>query len=314
MAASTNINRACFQFNFTNPYTIIRSLLIATSNSRGAKPRPERHLRNLRPAFAATGRLGALFAGLVVLLGSFNARAQVDTKDPKPPGAAEFAAQAEKTYDAARTRYSNETNNLELAWRFARACFDWADYATTDAKRAAIAGEGIAACHKLLETSSNSIPGHYYLAMNLGQLARTKSLGALKIVGQMEVEFKTGLRLDSGFDYAGPDRNLGLLYLDTPGWPVSLGGKSKARQHLQQALKLSPGYPDNHLNLIEAQLKWGDKKAAIAGLKALDEIWPEAREKLTGDEWAPDWADWTKRREAAQKKAGAAVTPPPAGK
>ena len=70
----------------------------------------------------------------------------------------------------------------------------------------------------------------------------------------------------------------------------------------RQALKLSPDYPENQLNLIEAQLKWGDKKAAAAGLKALDEIWPDARKKLTGDEWASSWADWEKRREAAQKR------------
>ena len=87
--------------------------------------------------------------------------------------------------------FNSETNNPEFTRQFARACFDWADYVTTDAKRAAIASEGIAASLKLLAASSNSVPGHYYLAMNLGQLARTKSLGALKIVGQMEEEFKT---------------------------------------------------------------------------------------------------------------------------
>ena len=83
---------------------------------------------------------------------------------------------------------------------------------------------------------------------------------------------------------------------------------------MQQALKLAPGYPDNHLNLIEAQLKWGDKKAAAAGLKALDEIWPDARKKLTGEDWASAWADWEKRREAAEKKAGVPAAPPPTKK
>jgi hypothetical protein len=280
--------------------------MLATSNSGGSKPRSRRPLRGARAGITAGAGLGGLLAGLALLLLGYRAPAQVD---PRVPGTPEFASQAEKVYLAARTRFNTETNNPEAAWRFARACFDWADFVPTDAKRAAVAGEGISASLNVLETSSNSVPGHYYLAMNLGQLARTKSLGALKIVGQMEAEFKTVLRLDSGFDFAGPDRGLGMLYLETPGWPVSLGGKSKARQHLQQAVKLSPGYPENHLNLIEAHLKWGDKKAAAAALKALDETLPDARKKLTGDEWAPDWADWEKRREAAQKKAG--VAPPP---
>ncbi|HXC97814.1 MAG TPA: hypothetical protein VN048_00635 [Verrucomicrobiae bacterium] len=222
--------------------------------------------------------------------------------DPRAPGSADFANKARKAYEDAKARYQAATNNPDASGQFARACFDWADYATTDAHRAEIAEEGIAVCQGLLKIATNSVPGHYYLAMNLGQLARTKSLGALKIVTQMEAEFNLVLRLDPGYSFAGPDRNLGLLYLDAPNWPLSLGSNSKARQHLQKALKLAPDYPENHLNLIEAELEWGDKKSATAGLKALDELWPDARKKLAGDEWAADWADWEKRRDAAWKQ------------
>jgi tetratricopeptide (TPR) repeat protein len=236
------------------------------------------------------------------------AQAQVD---PKPPGDAQFASQAEREYNVAKTRFNTDTNDPEARWQFARACFDWADYATNDARRAAIAEEGIAASRNSLKNSTNSVPGHYYLALNLGQLARTKSLGALKIVGQMEDEFKTVLGLDPNYDFAGADRGLGLLYLHTPGWPVSLGSKTKARLHLQKALRLSPDFPENHLNLIEANLKWGDKKAAAAGLKALADIWPDVRRKLAGEAWIPDWADWEKRREAAGKKVGLKPDEPP---
>ena len=49
-------------------------------------------------------------------------------------------------------------------------------------QREEIATEGIDACRQLIAANTNSVPGHYYLAMNLGQLAQTKSLGALKIV------------------------------------------------------------------------------------------------------------------------------------
>jgi tetratricopeptide (TPR) repeat protein len=235
----------------------------------------------------------------VICVAGFHTYAQAD---PRAPGSADFARQAQKAYEDARARYRAETNNPDIAGQFARTCFDWADYATTDAQRAEIAEEGIAACQGLLKSVTNSVPGHYYLAMNLGQLARTKSLGALHIVTQMEAEFNLVLELEPGYSFAGPDRNLGLLYLDAPNWPLSLGSNTKARQHLQKALKLAPDYPENHLNLIEAELEWGDKKAAAAGLKALDEMWPDARKKLPGDEWAADWADWQKRRDAAWKQ------------
>lgn len=257
--------------------------------------------------------VGRLFWA-AVLAAAVPARAQVAPTDPKPPGDAQFAKQAEKAFEEARARFNKESNSAPACLAFARTSYDWADYAATNSKRAQIAEEGIAASRKALQMEANSVAGHYYLAMNLGQLARTKSWGALKIVDQMEAEFKVALGLDPKFDYAGADRGLGLLYFDSPGWPLSIGNKSKAHEHLEKALKLASDYPENHLNLVEANLKWGDKKAAVAGLKALTEIWPAVRGKLTGEAWAASWADWGSRRVAAEKKAGVKTEDVGAGK
>ncbi len=218
-------------------------------------------------------------------------------------GETDFSRRAEKAYQAAKLRFESQTNNSEAEWQFGRACYDWADFATSDSQRAAIASQGIAACRMLIEREPASAPAHYYLFMNLAQLAQTRTLSALKMLGQMESELTLTVNLDQKYDFAGPDRNLGLLYLQAPGWPLSIGSKSKARQHLQRALKLAPDYPENLLNLIEAELKWGDKNAALRELKTLDELWPAARNKFTGEAWAASWADWEPRRESARKKA-----------
>ncbi len=143
-----------------------------------------------------------------------------------------FAQRAEKHFQEARKKFQASTNDLGAAWQFGRACFDWADFAKNDHQRESIAGEGIAACRRVIAEDPKSVPGHYYLAMNLGQLAQTKTLGALTIVDEMEREFKTVRDLDAKFDCAGPDRNLGLLYFEAPGWPASIGSKARARQHL----------------------------------------------------------------------------------
>jgi hypothetical protein len=249
---------------------------------------------------------------LLLWLGCFHAFAQTD---PRGPGNAKFAGRVQETYNEAKARFAAETNNPEAMWRFARACFNQADYATDNAKRAEIAEEGIAASRLLLKLVTNSVPGHYYLGMNLGQLARTKMLGALRIVTQMEGEFNLVRDLDPGFDYAGPDRNLGMLYLDAPNWPLSVGNETKARQHFQRALKLCPDFPGNHLNLIEAELKWGDDKAAAAGLEALDKRWTEAHQKMAGDDWAASWAEWEQRRDdVRQRIANVAKARQPPGK
>jgi len=218
-------------------------------------------------------------------------------------------ARAERIYFQARARLAHATNSPEAAWQFARACFDWAEFATGNAPRAQIAIEGIAACRHAIALNPNLAAPYYYLGLNLGQLARTKKLGALKLVEEMETNFKAAIALDPAFDYAGAHRSLGLLYLNAPGWPASIGSRAKARQHLQKAVELCPEYPDNRLSLLEAYLEWSEKKAAVAGLQAMEETLEAARKKFTGEAWASSWRDWEARWQKIKLKALTASPP-----
>jgi tetratricopeptide (TPR) repeat protein len=220
-----------------------------------------------------------------------------------------FARRAEAEFHRAQAQFQSGTNGPAAAWQFARACFDFADFAPNDTERAALARQGIAACRQLIARDTNSVAAHYYLAMNLAQLARAESLSALKTVREMEREFKTAAELDAHFDYAGPARNLGLLYRDAPGWPASIGSRHKARQWLARAVKLAPDYPENHLNLIESHLQWNEREAAIRKLKALDALWPDALARFAGEAWEQSRADWSARRDAARKKLGEPPAP-----
>ncbi len=211
------------------------------------------------------------------------------------------AAAARRVFHEAQTLYRNEPRNGQAAWQFGRACFDLAEFASDSAERAELAEQGIAACQQLLEREPNLAPAHYYLGMNLGQLARTKGIGALKLVKQMEIEFSLARERDKTFDYAGPDRNLGLLYRDAPSIG-SIGSRTKAKQHLEISVELAPDYPENRLNLAEAFLKWNDRNGAKRELKALDEDWSRARAKFSGPAWAASWGDWEKRRQNVRKK------------
>lgn len=194
----------------------------------------------------------------------------------------------------AQQRFENEPTNNVAAWEFARIAFERAEFATNDTERAAIAVQGIAATRQLLARDPKSAPGHYYLGKNLGQLARTKLLGALKIVDEMELEFKTAAALDELFDHAGPHRYLGELYSEAP-VIGSVGSRTKARRHLERAALLAPDYPENRLNLAEAYLKWREKKFLQRELNALNKLWPAARTQLTGPEWEAAWAKWSRR-------------------
>ncbi len=213
-----------------------------------------------------------------------------------------FQSRAEKAYQIAREAYLAAPKNDEAVWRYGRACFDLAEFAKDDDAREKLALEGIEVCRVLVARSPKHAAGHYYLGMNLGQLARTKMLGALSIVREMEAVFKRSADLDNKFHFSGADRCLGLIYLDAPGWPTSIGSKSKARQHLQRCVELSPEYPDNHLELMEAYLEWKDIKTLQKAAKTYEALLPKARETFTGEKWEENWLDWDKRWQAIQAK------------
>jgi hypothetical protein len=220
----------------------------------------------------------------------------------RPSGSeTEFAAYATRSFKEARARYEAAPDDASAACQFGRACFELAEFATNHTQRASLAERGMAACRAAITRQSNSAPAHYYLGMNMGQLARTRGLSALKLVDQMEQEFLRARDLDERLNYAGPDRSLGLLYKDAPSI-MSVGSRSQAKKHLQRAAELAPQYPENELNLVEAYLGWGDRNDASRQLKATEAIWAAARTNFVGEAWAASWADWEPRLKKLQKR------------
>ncbi|MHB9006312.1 MAG: hypothetical protein ACYDC1_05225 [Limisphaerales bacterium] len=217
---------------------------------------------------------------------------------PMPPAAEALAVRVERLFLETKGRHAESPTNNPLAWQFARACFDWAEFATNDNQRASIATEGIQVSRAIVEREPDLAPARYYLAMNLGQLARTRTLGALSLVSEMEALFHSVRVADERFDEAGPDRCLGLLYRDAPGWPLSVGSRSKARRHLRRAVELAPEFPENRLNLIEGLLQWNDLKEARREAESTAALLPGARQRLSGDAWQSSWIDWDRRWKA----------------
>lgn len=222
---------------------------------------------------------------------------------PMPTLSAKFAESAQIKLLGARKKFHADTNSVPAAWALGQACFWRGEFATDDESRKSLANEGIAVCRALTLRAPTVPEGHYYLALNLGQLARTKWLEALGIVKELE----RGLQLASGMnprlDHAGPDRCLGQLYRDAPGWPVSVGSKAKARTHLLRAVELAPEYPENHLEVLETWLLWKEKKNLQRDLAPLAALLPKARLQFSGAEWAAHWDDWERRWTAVQAKA-----------
>ena len=228
-------------------------------------------------------------------------------------GIAQSAAIAEshsnrfhRVYLEAKAHSRKLTNDADAAWQYARACFDRADFAVNDDQRAVIAEEGISASRRAVALQPKSAAGHYYLALNLGQLAQTKLLGALKLIDGMEEAWKKTIELDAKFDYAGAHRSLTLLYRDAPGWPTSVGSRSKARLHIQKALELCPEYPGNQICWHESHIKWGESKTVRTKNASVEERLRLSSAKFTGEQWARDWEEWEERWRKVKAKVGVA--------
>jgi tetratricopeptide (TPR) repeat protein len=220
--------------------------------------------------------------------------------------AEEMAARLQKAvrqYALLSSNYQANLSNTTAAWKFSEACFDLAEFATNDTQRATLAQEGIAVARKAIANDPSDGGGHFYLALNLGQLARTRLITALGLVRDMERAFIASIKADEKFDNAAAHRSLGMLYVDAPGWPASVGSRSKGRRHLERAIELAPLYPDNNLTALETWARWKDKERLRKGFAHYERILPQAREKYTGEYYEDKWRDWDERWEALRKQA-----------
>ena len=235
------------------------------------------------------------FAALFLLVLTQPAAPAVPETNAAPAPSPVFLVYYDTLRLNAQKAYLADTNQFTTAARLGRTCFDAGEFATNSAQRAAFALEGIAASQQAIDLKTNEAAGYYYLGLNQGQLARTKSLGAIKLVTTMTAAFQRARELDPKIDFAGPDRCLGLLYRDAPGWPISVGNKRLARQYLVKANEVAPAFPENPLNLIEALVMWGETKAATDKIPALQAVMTKARTNLVGEPWAASWQDWSNR-------------------
>jgi len=211
---------------------------------------------------------------------------------------------SEQELVAARQRFAAEPTNSIAAWQLGRACWVRGKLLPDPAAKEKIFAEGVKACRRSIALAPDSVPGHYYLAMNIGRIADLKrNLAAFSMVREVERSFQRVRALDEKFAQAGADRNLGLLYHHAPGWPLSVGDQKLGRKHLTRAVELAGNYPENRLNLAEAALDWKDLKLVQSELVALEKLWPVAKTNLFGPEWESDWLDWEQRLKDLRRKA-----------
>ena len=248
-----------------------------------------------------------LIVGLIVLTGCKGIRGvQVEPSKPLAltPGEAEnLRAEGIKLYaEQPRTlvRVTRAAQELEQAartlrddydaqWQAAQALAFLAENETRSEFRKEAAKRGIVLSRHGRDLKPDRVECIYWYAINVGLLADVDRSYGLDAVGEMEAALKRAGEIDERYDFAGPLRVLGILYLRTPAPPVSIGSPRKGLRLLQRATGMFPDYPENYLYLAEAYRdtdRVADVRVTLA--KVLD---------------APAWPD--RQFESAQWKAAA---------
>jgi tetratricopeptide (TPR) repeat protein len=108
-----------------------------------------------------------------------------------------------------------------------------------------------------------AIYGNYWYASNVGMLGLCRGMMAsLASVDPMKKSYEIVLKENEKFFFAGPHRALGRLYHMAPGWPISVGNKTKALHHLEKAVEIAPEFFNNRLYLAELYIDIGNREKA----------------------------------------------------
>jgi hypothetical protein len=137
--------------------------------------------------------------------------------------------------------------DYDALWRAARACAWLAEEFTEKRTRDQFAYHGVQYAKAAAALEPRRVEGHYYLGINTGLSATTKSFTAYNMVPVVRDEAKAAQRVDENFDHAGPLRLLGGVYSKAPGWPASIGDNDEGMKYLSRAVKVAPDFPENHL-------------------------------------------------------------------
>lgn len=204
----------------------------------------------------------------------------------------QIAARVENSIVALDKALGAGIGSYDALWRAARAC-GWLslEYGDSKPQRARFAYKGVQYAKAAIKLDGKRVEGQYYLAINTGQWATTRTVGAYPLISEVVKAGKAALAADEHFDHGGPPRLLGTVYAKAPSWPVSVGDSDEALSYLARAVEIAGDYPHNHLLRADALL--GDDR--------LDEAEREFGVVLAAaplPEWATRLSRW--KREAAE--------------
>jgi len=207
----------------------------------------------------------------------------IDDEDKK-----QTAEAAENEVLAVDKGLDKDPKSYELLWRGSRACAWLTEEFPNKDQRASWAEKGIRYAKRAVAVNGNRVEGHYYLGINLGQSARTKTIGAYLMVPKVVKEGQIALKIDEKFDHGGPGRLVGNVYAKAPPWPASIGDTDEGVGYLRRVVEIAPDYPQNHLHYADALFADGKYGEAAKEYKLVLDAPPSPAWQHWIDQWKKD--------------------------
>jgi tetratricopeptide (TPR) repeat protein len=157
---------------------------------------------------------------------------------------------------------------------------------------------GISYADKCLASEPKNVECLYYRVLNTGLFIKNHIPNYQKGLRQMVTDCETLIGIQADYERGGCYRILGNIYAQAPGF--SLNPKNitqdldKSVEYLQEAVRVAPNEPLNHLFLARSLLDTGDKEQAMVQLKEFD--------RLKTDKLDSEYPEWKEDREKLARK------------
>jgi hypothetical protein len=205
------------------------------------------------------------------------------------------AASEENIIVAVDRGLRDDPRSYELLWRGARACAWLTEEFSDKSRRGSYAQKGIDYAKLAVAVDDKRVEGYYYLGINTGQSATTKTIGAYSMVPHVVRAAQAALKIDQHFDHAGPARLIGTVYAKAPPWPASIGDVDEGIKYLARAVQTDPGYPQNHLH-------YGDALVSDGKLNEAEHEYQLVLDAQVPPEWSHRAERWKHDAAAGMKK------------
>lgn len=191
-------------------------------------------------------------------------------------GPAKFVAQS---LVAAQSVLHREPNNEVANYFVARAAFWLIEYGNMESDEEEMAKHGFESAEKLMEIDPSRAEYSFLAGAHMGIMIKHSLRPSVIRLRKVRDFFENAAKLNPRLNEGGPLRALGMIYVLSPPWPAGVGDIDEGIDMLQQAVRMFPTYPENHIYLAKAYMEdkqWKKAKESVVRASSL------AKEKFFG--------------------------------